>query len=77
MIITDNTQLPSKSIIGEGVRVSLEKIDDPYPLLLSDVRCRSGKEEDDSGSISSDDSESDDFEEDYDDQEMVSHFRTV
>ena len=69
MIITDNTQLPSKSIIGEGVHVSLEKIDDPYPLLLSDVRCRSGKEEDDSGSISSDNSESDDFEEDYDDQE--------
>ena len=49
------------------MRVSLEKIDDLYPFLLSDVRCRSGKEEDDSRSISSDDSESDDFEEDYDD----------
>ena len=76
MIIADNCQVPRKSIIGEGVRLALEKSDEsPYPLILSDVRARSGgkDEEGDSGSISSEDmSESDDFDEDYDDQDIRS-----
>ena len=43
---------------------------DSYPLLLSDVRQKVGSEEDDSGSISSDDSDSESLDEDFDDLDI-------
>ena len=42
-ILLDGTNLPPKSVIGEGITVSLDG-ESEYPLILSDIKKRASHE---------------------------------